>query len=388
MFKKNRSIVIILLVSAIVRLWGLGVYPGGLSLSEASFFYLSPFWIRFPFFVLGLLSLYLFYHFLIKLTANKDVSLIATVILSLTPWHFELSRVYSLSMPIFVLFLLILNLKNFQKIIKAFLLILCFIFTVSIFNFPIGIGNKVDAQRLNVNKISHPVLTKIFVNKLTFSFQEKSGELFDGFDFGLYFFNGHPRERWGTEETQKFFATTLVFAVIGIFLVDKKKMVLMIEVFCIFVLLSGILGKIDQHILLGTSVVYSYFTSLGIMFLWEDGKKRLIFLILLFFSLFELIYYGNLYFKNLGESRFSPRREIYLDITQKVKELRKEDERVVVNLKLIDPKQYFKFYLKDKNLDNFEFREFDIWQESLKNGLFVDVLPDEPGPAEPLYKLG
>lgn len=387
MLKKNRLIVMILAVSAIVRLWGLGVYPRGLSLSEVNFFYLNPFWIRFPFFILGLVSLVLFYRFLIKFSGNEKVSLIATLVLSLTPWHFELSRVYSLAMPVFVSFLIILNLKNYRKILNSILLVLCFVFALSIFNFSENVGNRVDAQRLNVAKIAGPALTKIFVNKLTVSFQEKVGILSDGFDPGLYFFKGYPRERWGIEETQKFLPTTLVFAFIGLLLVNKRKTVLMIKVFSMFLLLSAILGKVDQHILLGTSIFYSYLTSLGILSSFQDRNRKNILFFLLVICIFEIIYYGNLYFKNLGENRFSPRREIYLDLTKKVKELRKENERVVVNSKLIDPEPFFRFYLKDKNLDGFEFRGFDIWQESLKDGLFIDVLAGEPGPSEPLYKL-
>jgi len=385
--KKNRSIVIVLLLSAIVRLVGLGLYPRGLSLSEVKLFSLAPFLVRLPFFVLGILSLYLFYLFLIKFTANKKVSLVATIILSLTPLHFELSRVYSLAMPVLTLFLLILNVKNFQKMLLLLLSILGVIYLVSIFSFSDELATKVGAQRLNVSLISPPIATKIFVNKLTVSFQEKLDTLSDGLDWGMYFFNGHPRERWGVEETQKFFATTLIFIVIGFFLADKKKMILMIEIFCFFLLLSGIFGKYDQHLLLGTGMVFSYFASPAILFLGEDKKRRPLLFLLSIFYIFELIYYGNLYFKNLGESRFSPRRGIYIDITEKVKTLRKDNERVVVNSRLIDPKPFFSFYLKDKNLDGFEFREFNIWRENLKDGLFVDVLPDDPEPSEPLFKL-
>ena len=387
MIKRNKFILIVLFLSAIVRLIGLGLYPRGLSLSEVKLFFLTPFLVKLPFFALGIISLYLFYLFLIKFTANKKVSLIATVILSLTPWHFELSRVYSLAMPFLTLFLLVLNARNFQKILIFLLSILGIVYFISIFSFSDKLRTKVDAQRLNVSLISPPIATEIFVNKLTVSFQEKLNTLSDGLDWGMYFFNGHPREKWGVEETQKFFAATLIFIIIGFFLADKKKIVLMIEIFCFFLLLSGIFGKYDQHLLLGTGIVFSYFASLAFLFLWEDKKRRPLLFILSIFYIFELIYYGNLYFKNLGESRFSPRREIYLDITEKVKELRKDNERVVVNSRLIDPEPFFRFYLKDNFLDGFEFREFNIWRENLKDGLFVDVLPDDPGPSEPLYKL-
>jgi hypothetical protein len=72
----------------------------------------------------------------------------------------------------------------------------------------------------------------------------------------------------------------------------------------------------------------------------------------------------------------------------KVQEYRKDNERVLVTTRIENPEPFFKFYLKDNNLENYEFRTFDIWKEQTKDGLFVDVLPNDPSPAEPLYSEG
>jgi hypothetical protein len=68
-----------------------------------------------------------------------------------------------------------------------------------------------------------------------------------------------------------------------------------------------------------------------------------------------------------------------------VNQFRNKQEKVIVNERLGNPRKFFQFYLKDINLEKFDFKNINIWEEKDRNALYVDVLPFEPSPAEPLY---
>jgi len=104
-------------------------------------------------------------------------------------------------------------------------------------------------------------------------------------------------------------------------------------------------------------------------------------------SIFEFLVFSKNYFSGFTETLFSPRRPIYQELVPTVKSCVKPEERILVSQRLGNPSPFFHFYQRTDSLENFEFRTFDIWKETDLDKLFIDVLPDEATPSEPLYTI-
>ncbi len=101
-------------------------------------FGLNEFAVRFPSAFFGLLTVIAFYFFVNELTKSKKLSLIATVLLAINPWHLHYNRAtfeVSISLFLFVLgtWLLLLSLR--KKTAGLFLLgTLCFVINLYTYN--------------------------------------------------------------------------------------------------------------------------------------------------------------------------------------------------------------------------------------------------------------
>jgi hypothetical protein len=403
--KKRFTILFIFFVSATLRLWKLGEIPQGLSLSEVEFglrlskyigtWILNPIFIRLSFAILGIISILLTFLLIKKLTGNLQLSFVSSFLLAISPWHIAQSRIYSLGMTAFVLALLIslfVSRKtnfDFRKLVKFSIVIFVLAFIFSVFSIGPDIKYKVDEQRNIASMSEFNFLSRIFSNKIIESYRCRRALLFENFDLGNYFFSGHPRERWGVEETPKLFVLLFPLIVFGLFIFDKKlkKLKMFVLIWSLLLLPVFVFYKLRGP---GeTLLMVLPLTTLAAVGLSDFYKKKrwiykLVFFIAISAMGFELAVFCSHYFSGLNESQFFPRRSHFENLVQEVDLNKKVEEGVLISQKLGNPEPFFQFYLKDEKLEICEFRTFDIWEEELSK-LFVDVLPDGALPSEPLY---
>lgn len=391
--RKHFPILAIIAISTILRIWNLGNIPLGLSLQEVHLgtFLSSALLIRLPFVIAGIASIYTFYLIARKLFDNENLALVSAFLLGVIPWHVQESRIFSWGIVLLlageVIALLVIKflgkktikLPKFNLYLGILLALICIIIPSK------DLATRVNDQRLIVVSNSPKIISRAFINKVTENYRLRQQILFTNIDFGNYFFAGHPRERGGVEETQKLLLFTLPFIILSLFKIgsDKGNLLIIWTVVSLFVLTFFNLQGSQSLILILPFVVL---TSLGILESLKTKNillKGLVFLLFVF-GLFESLYFYNLYFSGYTESQFSPRRPVYIELSQKITEVRRDKESVLVNDRIGNPKDFLNFYL-NKNIDDYEFRTFDYHKESETGKLFVDVLPDDPISNEPLY---
>lgn len=396
--KETFYILLVFLTSAILRFWGLGIIPAGLSLDEINFalftsnifgnWVLSSFWLRLPFAVVGTIEVLLFYFLLRKLGQSSKFSCIGAFILAVLPWHVQVSRIYSQSLIAFGVFLLCVYLSAKCVIGKnKRLLLLSFLIGISIFLFSVfqtreDQKTKVDQQR-NMLAGRNNVAVKFFSNKYMESYRYNQKLLFENLDFGNYFFSGHPRERWGIEETQKLYFVFLPLIVLGLLKVNSQTSGLLV-ISAIFSLFLPITYGPEFNIFLLLPVVF--LSLLGIEFIQSLKRGKLLCGALVLLFVFEFSTFVKGYFGGHAESQFSPRRDVFQKVVEVLKKNVKSGERIQVSERLGISKPYFDFYTKTNPFYSLEFKDFDIRHEKDLDKLFVDVLPDDPASEEPLLK--
>ncbi len=114
--------------------------PGYIYLSVPSIavFGTTAFGVRFPSAVFGFLTVFLFYFFVKKLTKDEKLSIIATALLAINPWHIHFSRaafevvpaLFFMLLGAYVFLLFIDSKKYFSLMVSA----CCFVFSLYIYN--------------------------------------------------------------------------------------------------------------------------------------------------------------------------------------------------------------------------------------------------------------
>lgn len=385
----------------------------GLALEEVSFglrasallgdWILNPFFLRLPFAAAGVLSVLLLFQTLRKLGKDFWFSYTAAFFLAVLPWHIQISRSYSLGVLILAaaLFFVVLFAKqlvsSFEKVGKIALLLSIFIFLLSILFIPENLRQTVDEERAAVVTTETVFPIRIFSNKYIASYRYRESFIFENLDFGNFFFRGYPRERWGVEEIQKLYLVMLPLLILGFLKLERKLGWLLLTWSALAFSLLAFFEERGPGASLPIIFPLILLTTNGGIFLFNRMKrtKWLVFLLvtLLFLESGSFI---KGYFAAFPESLFSPRRAVYQRLVPEVEKLAQTKEQVLVSTRLGDPALFFEFYtkssfayLKGDLAQKFEFREFNIWEEEDRyNKLFIDVLPDEPSPSEPLYQEG
>jgi len=402
MKKRNRLILLTLfIVSLSLRLWKLGEIPQGLSLNEVGFglslskyvgsWILNPVFIRLPFVILGIASIYLVFLLIQKITDDFQLGFVSSFLLAITPWHIAQSRVYSPGMGVFFLVLLvplfILRKRKFDlnKLVKFSVIVFLLTFIFSVFSIDPDIKYKVDEQRNIASMSEFNFLSRIFSNKIIESYRYRRKLLFENFDLGNYFFSGHPTERWGVEEIPKLFVIFLPLMFAGMLTVSKKtKIIKQLIIIWIFLSLSVFILFELRGPGETLPIVFPLIALVGLGLNHFSKKKGWFYKLTFLVVAFELMIFCAHYFSGLNESQFSPRCSVFENLVQEVESNLKEGERVVVSQRLKNPKPFFQFYLNNIKLDDYEFRTFNIWDEEAGK-FFVDVLPDGALPNETLY---
>ena len=401
MRKSSISILTIIIISSILRLWNIGSVPVGLSLLEIksglSFSSLTPLFfepsfLRLPFALIGILSIFLFYLLLKKYFDKNYIPVIGSALFSVMPWHIQESRVFSAGMFLLVLIqsailLLprnVLTSTKFQSVVfkvATFSLVATFLIPFR------NVTSSVNEQRLLVSGSSPVLISKIFINKVTENLEFREKQLFENIDIGTFFFSGHPRERWGVEERAKMYIFIIPLLVFG--LVKASNGVLKMTIAYIIICIA-FLSVFDFNHTLSLILILPFAILSPLAFL--PSKKymlnKLMIVGLFIFGFYELLNFLFIYSSNKNISMFSGRRSVYPDLIYKVQSLKGDGGTVLVNDKIGDVNYYFKYYLKNK-IEGYEFRSFNIWKETHNNErLYVDVIPKDAGPSEPLYTTG
>lgn len=399
---KKKFIYLLFLVTAFTRFWKIGEIPAGLSLQEVNFglyasgffgdWVLSPFWIRLPFGVLGTISVFLLYYVIFKLTKDFKTSVLTAFIFSISPWHIQESRISSLGILIVVGILLaaIVFRKRIGKNPKLLGIVLIFlsffIFGLSLLKIPQELRVNVDQDRNIASRVETKLPARLFSNKFIESYRYRAGLVFENLDIGNYFFKGHPRERWGVEETQKLFIGFLPLLVVGLFKIKRETRLFLAGAFLFAAVSLASFGLRAPTYSLPLLLPISFITALGAKRVLAERKNIYKYLgyLVFFVVLWEFMSFLFSYYSGFEEGRFTPRRSVYEDLVNYTKEL--DSEEIVVSERLDNPEEFFRFYLKDKNMESYEFSSFNIKEKEDEKGVYIDILPDEAGPSEPLYK--
>src|SRR3989338_6415115 len=116
LFIPRNSLFLLLIFSFLFRFIKLGEIPQGVSLNEAKLgIYLSdismglsfdPLFLRLPFSILGVLSIYFIFRFFLTISRDFNLAFLISFIVSVSPWHIHESRIFSWGIVIVNLILL------------------------------------------------------------------------------------------------------------------------------------------------------------------------------------------------------------------------------------------------------------------------------------------
>lgn len=147
--------------------------------------------------------------------------------------------------------------------------------------------DQINISRGEIQKTKVPnFIGRLFVNKVTFYGIEVTKRYFETFDTQYLFFTGDLDMNKSTKSSGPFYLSFLPILLVGIFVTVSNKEKLKI----IFLSLTPLLGAfIENHYesitRIPVFILLSYFSSIGILFLYK--KKKLLALIIIFFIIFE-----------------------------------------------------------------------------------------------------
>lgn len=155
---------------------------------------------------------------------------------------------------------------------------------------------KEDIQKARQNvewlksKTKDNLLEFLFINWPTLFIQERLGIVMESLDIGNYFFSGHPRERVGVSEKQKFFLFQFILLLLGIFSKEVKSYTRNLLILFLILLTLTFLFKwrdFNQTFLL--SIPFIFIMSLGLKEL--IFKRRYLFIALSLLASFEILFF-------------------------------------------------------------------------------------------------
>lgn len=164
--------------------------------------------------------------------------LTSLLLLIVTPWFLSLSLslkfVSFITLGVIVLIKdrIPLNIPSIVLFIASAVLILASVIMIP------DVKITVDIQRELASSTPFSKISGIFSNKYIESYRASEDLLFQNLDFGNYFFAGHPRERLGVTEIQKFYAIALFFIIIGFLNIKKDLRWLLSSLFLLAASLS------------------------------------------------------------------------------------------------------------------------------------------------------
>ena len=138
-------------------------------------------------------------------------------------------------MLVFFIFLVIVSTPWFRS------------FSLPLNLFSINIPQEINEAKVLVDyqrgKISQIPINSIFLNWPSKIFYDRMGIVFENLDIGNYFFAGHPRERVGLIEKQKFQIFHLVLLIFGLFAKEMKKFAKFLIIYTTIILVLTFIFK-------------------------------------------------------------------------------------------------------------------------------------------------
>ncbi|MDP2860423.1 MAG: hypothetical protein Q8N98_01780, partial [bacterium] len=306
----------IIALAAILRLWRLGEIPIGVSPEEENFIkFATPFFIRLPFSIIGILEVILIFTACKKLSKSSSFSLVGAFFLAVLPWHIQQSRIYSLNLIIFGLAMLAIVVFAKQLLLHpGKISIVIMIVSLALFLLAVPyrreeLIGKIHWQRDTVAKTAFGPISFLFANKITESYRYREKLLLENLDFGNYFFKDYPGGRTGAEETQKLYLIMLPLIIPGLFIINKQLAAILFSWTVFF--LGTVVFLNDRGAGAGLSLAFPaiFLAVNGIVFFWRKTGmiRKPVLIVFIIFLLFEFGFFARHYFYGLGESRFSPR---------------------------------------------------------------------------------
>jgi len=198
-------------------------------------------------------------------------------------------------------------LKNNFKTNIAVLIIITILFTPWFWSFPIpknifnlDLKGEIKEAHMQVEwergKVSPSFFDALFLNWPTKFIQQRLETVLENLDIGNYFFSGHPRERVGVTERQKFFFFEFLLLLIGFTNPDLKKYKKFLIIYSLIILSLTFLFKwrtFEETIPLSIPFIVVMALGLKKVFSWEK-KYQILFFVL---AALEIITFLPFYLK-------------------------------------------------------------------------------------------
>jgi hypothetical protein len=166
----------------------------------------------------------------------------------------------------FIFYHLLIKVSLRQKPIRATYLI--FLILAIIISFRIGIDKSLFATSetelfaINQTRSFYPsILGRMFENKAALTLFKLERNFFWGLDPNIYFFAGHPRERAGIGEFEKFSWIIFPFFLLGLFKIFQKGVLIKLIFFLSIIIISNTLTSPNSQFDLALS--FSLISSLS-----------------------------------------------------------------------------------------------------------------------------
>ncbi len=147
-------------------------------------------------------------------------------------------------------------------------------------------------------KVTHSNLDLFFLNWPLEIVNKRLSVVMENLDIGNYFFAGHPRERVGVEERQKFFFFQFLLFLIGFSSPYLKKYKNFLIIYSGVALLAVFVFQwrsFEQTIPLAIPFIFLMALGLKQVFAWRKRWK----ILFLTFSLLEIVLFGTFYIKGI-----------------------------------------------------------------------------------------
>lgn len=157
------------------------------------------------------------------------------------------------------------------------------------------VRNTVTWER---GKVAPSSLSPLFLNWPGEVVNNRLSVVMENLDIGNYFFAGHPRERVGLKERQKFFFFQFLLFLIGFTSPHLKKYKNFLIVYSVVSILTVFVFQwrsFEQTIPLAISFIILMALGLKQVFAWQRKWKILFFT----FSLLEIVAFGTFYIKGI-----------------------------------------------------------------------------------------
>lgn len=354
-----------------------------------SVFGLTPFAVRLPAVIYGLLSVLGLYLVVFKLTKNKTISLLSSFLFTITPWFFIFSRTgyeatAGLAFFIYAIYFLLRTNENKVNVLISVILFILSAYSYNSFRIltPLILGPFLFVYGIKAfSKKQKGNLISLFLSVIILSaslipiyklYSKDSGlsrlqtvgttrnlvsNYFKNFSYNFLFVNGDSNPRSQMPGTSQLYFLDAVFILLGIIYILTKKDIRYFYILALLILapIPAVITKENPHALRAIliSPLLATVSAMGIYYLSELIKKQENLILIVVSVLYVLAFEGYIYkFGNeYNKLSFSAWQYEYKEMIGKYSDDFSKYEKVYVTDKFAQPYIFFLFYQKvDPNL--------------------------------------